>query len=118
MVCQYIGKGNDEHPGIDTVKEEGDNGFAAGAQSEVGAMGESAQRHGQCGNYNKRFGQCFDAFLRIINGREKSSHKDHKEGDPDTGKNTEKNHLVVCIPGFLLLPSTQKLADHNGNTAT
>ena len=38
MSCQERGKGNDQQPGIYTVKQKGDDRFATGAEGKVGAV--------------------------------------------------------------------------------
>ena len=38
MSCQERGKGNDQQPGIYTVKQKGDDRFATGAEGKVGTV--------------------------------------------------------------------------------
>ena len=118
MVGKRIGKRNNEHPGIDAVEQEGDDRFSAGAQCKISTMREGAQRHCQGGNHNKWPGQLLDVFLGIVNGREKPSHKNHKDTDTGTGENAEKDHLIVRIPGLFLFAGPQKLTHHNRDAAS
>lgn len=118
MMGQYIGKGNDKYPCVNAVKQEGNHGFSAGAQGKIAAMGEGAQRHDQRGDGNKCPGKGLDAFLRIVNGRKKSSHHRHDSSHNSTAGHAEKDHFVIC---FLCLPEfsgTKELPHYNSDTAS
>ena len=80
-------------------------------------MAVSAQRHHKGGDYDKRFCKFFDAFFRVINRREKSAHQNHDCRHAGTAENTEEDHLVICIFGFLYPASAKLLTNHDGNTA-
>ena len=118
MAGQQSCKGDDQHPGVNTVKQEGDDGFSAGAEGKIGAVGECAQRHDQSGNNDEDSGKLLDGLLGIVNGREKPSQHDHDDGDDRAAGHAEKDHLIVCVLCLLLFACAEKLSHHDGDAAT
>ena len=108
---------NGADPQEHTVKEEGDDGFSAGTQGEVGRVDKSQQRRGQSLNLDEPHGDMLDFRGSIIELRKQRSDEDEKNSCNHAAEHGKGDELIVFLPGFFQFSRPKQLPHDDANRA-
>ena len=112
---EHKGKRDAQHPEIHTVKHEGDDRFAAGAEREVAGIRESVHRHHHGAHQQQLRRELLYMIGGIVNLRDQRSEQRHYNADYGAQRDRESDELSVLIDGLLKLTRAEELADDDGD---